>query len=1683
MGINYSTSRFSKKFAFLAILVLFFSNRMHSQASSIQSGVTFHWADTQSNLSDPATIDYIDINGNIYNSFVVPTSYELTRLGPGGHNDNNIWLNGSRIVNSSAIPTWNDEAIAAFQSLNLNYYFESDQNGDNICGNYGAIAGSDSQIQTIRYSPGIPSNPDGVIAITERGMNNCYHIALYGIPAGGGPEQLLGQTFVINGPNQSGVQPQAPPPAGADFWLSGRNNNNNQVIGIALFELSSIAPIGSTITSIEFMGATNDVGDGKFFLMQTYAVDDIFETDFETVFTGDVGANDNVPSGSTYTYLPGTDPLNGTVAVNPDGTFTYTPNANFAGTDTFEVQVCLPPPNQLICETSTVTLTVKPGVSINDTSANEGNNMTFTISSSHPLAEDVTFDIDYTDGSAISADYNGPSSVTLPSGSTTVTFDVSAIDDDWVEETNQTFDATISYPSGTGPATITDGIGEGTVIDTDVAYVVGGNFSITEGGTIQYRLFLSTGTNSGGQQYVGIEDAYNVDFSVEEYPSSSNPATEGADFNGFTTTVTFPANAMAGAEIFIPVPTLDDNIIEETEEFNGVKSRNAAENTKYGVAPSRVSINTERSVLRILDNDGGVGNGLSFDTNNITVDEGDGTATFTVILTGNVQGGFTVDYNTNSGSATDSSDFTGTSGQLTFAGNDGESQNIVVPIIDDTLIEPSEYFTVLLSNLSTSLITVNGDTATGNITDNDGGAGSGVSVAGFTVDEAAGTATFEVSLNADVQGGFSVDYDITDGSATAGSDYTATMAGTLNFAGNNGEVQQVTVNITDDTLIEGTEDLSIALSNLSTALINIVGANATGNITDNDGGAGSGVSVAGFTVDEAAGTATFEVSLNADVQGGFSVDYDITDGSATAGSDYTATMAGTLNFAGNNGEVQQVTVNITDDTLIEGTEDLSIALSNLSTALINIVGANATGNITDNDNVPGVGLSFDNTDVTVNEDAGTATFTVRLTGNVQGGFTVDYATNDGSAVNPGDYASANGTLTFVGNNSESYDITVPIVDDNLIEALENYTVVLTNLSTPLIPINGDTATGGIVDNDNIPGVTGLSFDNTDVTVNEDAGTATFTVRLTGNVQGGFTVDYATNDGSAVNPGDYASANGTLTFVGNDSESFDITVPIIDDVIVETTEGYTVVLSNLSTTIININGDTANGGIVDNDSNNDFPVDVTVTCDAVPSIPVIVLNANGCTYTENFVEDIVGLDDGCDTEYTITRTWTITDCVGNVRIHTQTIIVEDNEAPTFVESLPADSTVSCDSVPAADTLTAMDNCDTNASVTFDEQITDDDTCASNYIITRTWTAADCAGNQTVHVQTIIVEDTQAPTFVEALPESVTALCNEVPDAVTLTAIDNCDSDVTVVFDEVVTNDENCMDGYTVTRTWSVSDCAGNVNTHTQVITVEPTGPITASDYSEEVTILCGDEIPAVPELTFMGGCGNYDVTFTEERQDSGDTDDYIIIRTWEVTDSCGNMAEFEQIIFVMQPQLEEVFIDICVEDDAIDLLTYLPEGFDANGTFEVLEGNVTLQGSMFDPLGLETGEFRIAYSSIEGDCKYFVDFIITTNSDCVPCTRDEIEVSKTVTANGDNINDFFEIKGVEYCDFTFDVMIFNRWGDKVYEAVDYQNDWGGYAPNNAVGNSGMLPTGTYYYIINVNGSNFEPLNGYIFLGGN
>ncbi|MGD1945144.1 MAG: Calx-beta domain-containing protein, partial [Croceivirga sp.] len=570
---------------------------------------------------------------------------------------------------------------------------------------------------------------------------------------------------------------------------------------------------------------------------------------------------------------------------------------------------------------------------------------------------------------------------------------------------------------------------------------------------------------------------------------------------------------------------------------------------------------------------------------------------------------------------------------------------------------------------------------------------------------------------------------------------------------------------------------------------------------------------------------------------------------------------------------------------------------------------------------------------------------------------------------------------------------------------------------------------------------------------------------------------------------FTAQSGTVTF-NSTNTSFDIDVPITDDSVIEPQEAFTVVLSNVQSNIAVgiLGGDTANGTINDDDANGPTEgiavSDFTVNED--DSTAQFIVSYTGNTVQDAFnvnfsVSDNTAIDPD---DYTVANTDTfVTFPAGTATGGTQlvTINIVDDMVIEATETL--DIALAFDATPPAGinmlddqgvgTINDDDANGPTEGIAEGDFTVNEDAGTAEFIVSYTGNTVQDAFNVNFNVTDNTAVDPNDYTVTTANGVLVFPANTSSGDAQTII--------VTIIEDEL----SEMAETLNIALAFDATPPAGINMLDDQGVGTILDNDINASPYEEEITIICGNPIPDVPQLTFMGGCGDYDVVFSEERQDAVDSDDYMIVRTWEVTDSCGNTATFEQFIFVLQPQLEEVFIDICVEDEPIDLITFLPGGFDTNGTFEVLEGNLTLNGSIFDPSGIEIGAYKIAYSSIEGDCKYFVDFNITTNSECVPCNRSEIEVNDAITVNGDGINDFLEITGAEYCTFQFDIMVFNRWGDKVFEQNNYQNDWGGIAPNGSFGNSGVLPSGTYYYIITIRdvetGSNIEPLNGYIYLG--
>ncbi|WP_298497842.1 Ig-like domain-containing protein, partial [uncultured Algibacter sp.] len=407
---NYISDLNIAKIILFAIAICLPGFLLAQQSPSIQTGVTFQWSDTQSNTTDPATIASVTIDGVVYNTFVAPSGYEMTRLGPNGPGQNKILENGTTLANSSASANWDAIALSAFQDKNINHYFTSNRNGRNICNDFAAIPTTDAQKQSIFYSPAIPSNEGGVLAVTERNANNCFHIAIYGTTATSVTEQFLGETFVRPTSTTWGPRfaPFQEPNANSDYWKTERVVENNGNIGIALFYLSDIVQIGSKISRIEFNASTFDHGDGKIFLLQKYAVDQLNFECINGIFNGNLNDSNNVPENSTYTLTSGPTPAGQSFVFNTDGSYTYEPTTNYTGDVSFEYEVCLPSPNETVCDIATVTLSYvglppNPEFTIACGSTNDD----FTISVTSPLGSEYRYSIDNGNTFQSSPDFNG----------------------------------------------------------------------------------------------------------------------------------------------------------------------------------------------------------------------------------------------------------------------------------------------------------------------------------------------------------------------------------------------------------------------------------------------------------------------------------------------------------------------------------------------------------------------------------------------------------------------------------------------------------------------------------------------------------------------------------------------------------------------------------------------------------------------------------------------------------------------------------------------------------------------------------------------------------------------------------------------------------------------------------------------------------------------------------------------------------------------------------------------------------------------------------------------------------------------------------------------------------------------------------------------------------------------------
>jgi hypothetical protein len=612
--------------------------------------------------------------------------------------------------------------------------------------------------------------------------------------------------------------------------------------------------------------------------------------------------------GGAWTFP--SDPADGTLALGIDGSFVYTPDEGFVGTDSFTylaqdargrssdpatvtVTVADLPNNVPVANADTVSTVAAtpvsiaaPGVLANDTDAE--NDILTAGSPSDPAHGNVTLGPDGSFTYTPDINYSGPDSFTY------------VVDDGHGGSALGTVAVTVTPAPGPTAFSVAD-------------------FSLAEGtsGTTVATFTVARTGNASAPSSV-------------KYKTSGGSATAGTDYTPVhLTTVSFAPNETTKP---VNVTITADNLAEKDETLNLVLS-----------APVAAVIADASGVATIANDDGAA----LLSVNNLAVTEGNAGTTpvsFTITRTGNTNGTSTVTYRTSGGTAAAGSDYTAV-GSTTVIFDPGQStKTVTTNLAGDTADEANETFNLVLSApVGATLADASG---TAYITDEDGTttpppAPTFLSLNDPIVSESSSgtTATFTVTRSGATAGASSVKVKTSGGTATVPGDYTAVALTTVSFAG--GETAKtVDVPIAGDNLPEASETFNLVLS--APTGVTIADAAGTATILNDDGAAYVTVANISLTETDTATTpATFTVTRTGNTNGTTTVKVKTSNGTAAAGTDYTSLPLTSITFTP--GETTKtITVDVTGDSTFEKSETFNLVLSTPTGATISDAAATAT---------------------------------------------------------------------------------------------------------------------------------------------------------------------------------------------------------------------------------------------------------------------------------------------------------------------------------------------------------------------------------------------------------------------------------------------------------------------------------------------------------------------------------------------------------------------------------------------------------------------------------------------------------------------------------------------------------------------------------------------------------------------
>ncbi|MGR3458093.1 MAG: Calx-beta domain-containing protein [Pseudooceanicola nanhaiensis] len=540
-------------------------------------------------------------------------------------------------------------------------------------------------------------------------------------------------------------------------------------------------------------------------------------------------------------------------------------------------------------------------------------------------------------------------------------------------------------------------------------------------------------------------------------------------------------------------------------------------------------------------------------------------------------------------------------GTLTFAPGE-TSATILIRSDSDTRDEVDEAITLELANLSPNATFANGEQVTrvfGTILDDDGSESNlSVFVSDPVIVEGDGgarEAVFDIVLSREAASAFSMSFHTLDGTARAGSDYTAANGAVTFLAGQT--TAQVRVPVLTDTAAEGSETFSLVVSPPASPQIDGTGSVGTAVILDDDSGPGPVVSISGSAAREDYGNyVRFTVSLSEPPIDAVSMDYRVLPNHGVNNDLYywstDSRNNDTLTFAPGQ-TTASIYVRLDSDSIDEADSAFTLELTNLSENAAFAGGGvslSALGFALDDDGV-GPNTVLDVADpVLVEADGGVqyAVFELQLSRPAETAFTVSYETADITAFAGSDYVATSGSLTFEAGQDRAA-VLVQVMGDTVSEATERFALNLSTSANVSLGTSGLSAEAVLVDNDTgaslLPVLSVTAVANAMEHYNSYI---RYVVTLSEPAEEPVTVEYATRLGSALDSDLYYSSSdsrntGTLTFQPGET-SHSVYIRADSDSLDERDESVFLELDNPTGAVLAGGGDrlSAAGFILDED---------------------------------------------------------------------------------------------------------------------------------------------------------------------------------------------------------------------------------------------------------------------------------------------------------------------------------------------------------------------------------------------------------------------------------------------------------------------------------------------------------------------